>query len=33
MERLEAIEKKMPTEEHIENLDRKMQNKMGEFLS
>ena len=32
MERLDAIEKKMLTEEHIENLDRKMQsyaNKIG----
>ena len=26
MERLDAIEKKMLTEEHIENLDKKMHN-------
>ena len=26
MQRLHAVEKKMLTEEHIENLDRKMQN-------
>ena len=33
MERLDAIEKKMLTEEHIENLDRKMHNFASKIVS
>src|SRR3989337_4453708 len=33
MQRLEAIENKMPTIEHIENLDKKVHNRISQFGS